>query len=93
MSPEVESDIKQLRAELQQLRQDFGNLTHTLGETARHGKTEATEHARETVESLRDDATKVAQRMTREIETHPISGALAAFGVGVALGLMLNSRR
>ena len=93
MKSEVDMDIKELRAELVQLRKDFARLTDTLEDTARHGAAEAKEKVRETVESLRGDASKAARHLTHEIESNPITGAVAAFGVGVVLGLLLGPKR
>jgi len=93
MSPDVDTDIRQLRQELVQLRKDLGQLTTTLEKTAHDGTAEAKDRLRSTVESLRAEATGAAERVSHEIEEKPITGALAAFGVGVVIGLLLGPRR
>jgi ElaB/YqjD/DUF883 family membrane-anchored ribosome-binding protein len=93
MSPEVDTDIRQLRAELVQLRKDLGTLTTTLEKTAQDGTAEAKERIHRTVDSLRAEASGAAERVSHEIEENPITGALAAFGVGIMIGLLLGPRR
>jgi ElaB/YqjD/DUF883 family membrane-anchored ribosome-binding protein len=92
-SSDVDTDIKHLRAELVQLRKDLGQLTDTLEKTARDGAVEAKERVRHTVDHLRSDADGYAQRLTREIEENPITGVMAAFGVGLVFGLLVSPRR
>ena len=93
MAADFDMDIKELRSELAQLRKDFAKLTTTLEETARHGAAEARARVRDTVDTLKQDATRAARQVTDEIEKNPITGALAAFGVGIMLGLLLGPRR
>jgi ElaB/YqjD/DUF883 family membrane-anchored ribosome-binding protein len=93
MAADVDMDIKELRTEFVQLRKDFAKLTHTLEETARHGAAEARARVSDTVGGLRQDADKAARLVTDEISKNPVTGALAAFGIGVVLGLLLGPRR
>ena len=93
MTTDVDSDIRQLRQELVQLRKDLGQLTTTLEKTARDGTAEAKDRVRSTVESLKAEATDAAERVSHQIEEKPVTGALAAFGVGIVIGLLLGPRR
>lgn len=89
----TEADIKALQAEMKQLRADLASLGETLRDTVRHGGAEAAAKARETGEELWNDAKKFAHGVTGEIEQKPVSAALAAFGIGMILGMIFCSRR
>lgn len=89
----TEVDIKTLQAEMKQLRADLANLGETLRDTIRHGGAEAAAKARETGEELWGEAKSFVQGVSEEIEQKPLTAALAAFGIGMVLGLLFSTRR
>lgn len=93
MSNGTSADIQALQAEMSQLRTDFAKLSETLRDVVRHGGEEAAAKARESGERVWAEAKKNARSVSQEIEEKPITAAVAAFSVGVILGMLFNSRR
>lgn len=89
----LDNDIKALRAELDNLRKDFGRIAETLEQTARHGRDEVSERARHSAERMRAQASKAARDVWEEIEERPLTGLLSAFVVGLILGFLFSGRR
>ena len=93
MSDHIETDIKTLRGELEDLREDLKNIAFTLQTLVRHGKTEAGTKFEDICEQLPDNLKKLTAEAKTHIEEKPLSSALASFGVGMLLGLLLNGSR
>ncbi|MFG1299412.1 hypothetical protein V5F49_06400 [Xanthobacter sp. V3C-3] len=92
VTPSEEPGITDVKADLQQLREDFNRLLDTLGKTARTGakgaKGEAEAAAGEAVDWAEDQY--VSLRET--IRAQPITACAIAAGVGVILGQILLRR-
>ncbi|MCW5772082.1 MAG: hypothetical protein KIT16_10640 [Rhodospirillaceae bacterium] len=93
MSEKTKDDIDKLHAEMAQLRADLGQIAETLRGIVKDGKDEAVGKARETAQKLRDEVAGKTERLAHEIEQRPLTSALAAFGLGLILGMMFHGRR
>jgi ElaB/YqjD/DUF883 family membrane-anchored ribosome-binding protein len=93
MASATEGDVHALQEQLQQLRTDFAAISGTLKDLARHGFNEAAQRATVPGERAWSEMRRHAATVSREIEEKPIASALTAFGVGLLLGLIVNSRR
>ena len=93
MDKAVEADVEALSDEIKQLRADIEKIVGLLGQTARHGGDEAYRQAREASERAWSEAKNAAGDVVNHIETKPLQSAIAAFGIGLILGLLFGSRR
>ena len=93
MDKAVEADVDALSDEIKQLRADIERIIGLLGQTARHGGDEAYRQAREAGERAWNEARSAADDVVNRIETKPLQSAIAAFGIGLILGLLFGSRR
>jgi len=93
MASATETDIQALQEQLHQLRADFAALSGTLKDLAKHGIGEAAQRASVPGEKAWAEVKRQADAVTQEIEEKPVAAALTAFGVGLVLGVLVNSRR
>src|SRR5690606_797814 len=63
MAESTAEDLKTLRAELANLRADFGRIAETLKDTVKHGREEAVGKAHEAADKLQDEIGKRTQRL------------------------------
>jgi hypothetical protein len=92
MSDGTDANVQALQAELKVLRADFARIAELLKDTARQGSADAAERIRETAERGWSEAQKTAQSLIKEMEDRPVGSALAIFGVGVLLGMLIARR-
>ncbi len=93
MTTGTEAEIKTLQADIKELRADFASLTETLRDMVRHGGAEAAAKARESGEKLWNETKKRAGGVAEEIEENPVTAAVAAFSIGIILGMIFSNRR
>jgi ElaB/YqjD/DUF883 family membrane-anchored ribosome-binding protein len=93
MTDVLEHDLANLRKELADLREDCASIVRTLQDMAKHGKAEAFSRAQDAHGDLADNVKVFAGNTARQIEEKPIQSALASFGIGLFLGMLLNGRR
>jgi ElaB/YqjD/DUF883 family membrane-anchored ribosome-binding protein len=86
-------DIVTLQADMQTLRADFAKLAADLREIAGSGIARAQTQAQDSADRVWGEVKRQAQQVGHEIEERPVMSALAAFGTGLILGMLLNSRR
>jgi ElaB/YqjD/DUF883 family membrane-anchored ribosome-binding protein len=87
-----ESEVQALRADMEQLRADFAKVCDTLKEIARHRKADAVEQVDKTIDLALQGLKAGGKEVTETLQERPLASALTAFGVGMALGLVLNRR-
>lgn len=92
MSQTTEANIEALSAEMKTLRADFARIAELLKDTAKHGSAEAADAIRERAEHHWNEAKDTAQTVFKEMEQRPIQSALAIFGIGILLGLIVGRR-
>lgn len=89
----TETDLKVLRDDLAQLREDMSKITNTLHALARHSGDEALGKVRDTSEKLRDQVKLKTEGLTQQIEEKPVTAALTSFALGMVLGALFSGRR
>ncbi|MBV9331177.1 MAG: hypothetical protein JOZ55_06460 [Alphaproteobacteria bacterium] len=89
----IEADVIALADEVKQLRSQLDKIVGLLGQTARHGGDEAYRQAREAGERVWNEARSTADEVVQRIEAKPVQSAMAAFGVGLLIGLLFGGRR
>jgi ElaB/YqjD/DUF883 family membrane-anchored ribosome-binding protein len=92
MAEQTEADFRTLQAEVSQLRSDLAKLGDTLQSIARHGGAEMAGKLRNSALGVKDEAARAAETLAREIEERPVGTAVAAFAVGVVLGMLVSRR-
>jgi ElaB/YqjD/DUF883 family membrane-anchored ribosome-binding protein len=92
MNKAIEADVAQLAEEVKQLRGAIDKIVALLGQTARHGGDEAYRTMREAGEKAWAEARTATDDVVRRIEEKPVNSALAAFGIGIVLGLLFGRR-
>ena len=90
---EVNKELEHLKATLGQLREDFSALAGSLRDLAADRGNAAYSKAKEVGERTRDRATHVQESLEREIGERPLASVLTSFGIGFALGMLLDRRR
>lgn len=93
MDKAIEADVQALADEVKQLRAQLEKVVGIIGQTARHGGDEAYRQAREAGERAWSEARTTADDVIHRIEAKPVQSALAAFGIGLLLGLIFGGRR
>ncbi|MGE4063236.1 MAG: hypothetical protein AB7E79_07685 [Rhodospirillaceae bacterium] len=88
----TEAEIDQLRSDIQRLREDIESLGATFKRVAKAGVRDAGDAVCGT-QGIGAEARETAQRLGRTIEENPIASALAALGIGMALGRICSGRR
>lgn len=89
----MEADLKTLRAEMAQLRDDLAKISGTMQDAMRHGGAEAMQKAQDSARHAQERAKRTAENVVEEIEERPVTAALAAFGAGMVLGMLFSARR
>jgi ElaB/YqjD/DUF883 family membrane-anchored ribosome-binding protein len=93
MAASIQPDLSTLQADIQQLRADFAKITTDMRDYAGNGMSQATGKAQESAEKMWGEVRRQAKQVGQEIEERPFTSALAAFGTGLVLGMLLNTRR
>jgi len=93
MAATAQPDLATLQADLQQLRADFAKMTTDVRDYAGNGVSQAGGKAQESAEKVWGEVRQKAQQVGQEVEERPFASALAAFGTGLVLGMLLNARR
>src|ERR1700687_2504633 len=92
MNKAIEADVAALAEEVKQLRTAIDKIVVLLGQTARHGGDEAYRNVRQASERAWSEAKSTVDDVTHRIEEKPVHSALAAFGIGMILGLFFGRR-
>ncbi|MGH7095488.1 MAG: hypothetical protein ACREFB_18390 [Stellaceae bacterium] len=93
MAVSEQPDIATLQADIQALRSDFTKMTADLRGVAGSGISRAQAQAQDSADRVWGEMKRQAQQVGHEIEERPLMSALAAFGTGLILGMLLNSRQ
>lgn len=88
----TETEIDQLRSDMQKLRGDIEALGSTIGRIANAGVREVHENICGAKKGFGMDIRDRAEHFTQSLEQNPVSTALAAFGVGMLLGRLCSGR-
>ena len=93
---DINKEVNQIKSDIKALREDMAALMHTLKEAGveqgRQAYDRAYEGARHAGESVRDRAGEAYSAFGKEVEEHPLTSVLAAFGTGFVVGMLLDRR-
>ncbi|MGD8569306.1 MAG: DUF883 domain-containing protein [Gammaproteobacteria bacterium] len=93
---DISSEVKKLKADISELRGDLASLVKTLKDAGinqgQQAYDRAYERARQAGESARARAEDAYETFGREVESRPLTSVLTAFGVGFAVGILLDRR-
>ena len=92
MATQTDADIEKLRAEMQTLRSDISQISETLKSIASGYGEAAVAEARQSAEKVQKGAKERLDAAAHEIEEHPITATLSAFGVGLVLGMLFSRK-
>jgi ElaB/YqjD/DUF883 family membrane-anchored ribosome-binding protein len=93
MADDSNSGLAAVQNEIKQLRADVARIAGSMRNVAINGAAEAAETVQASTDKLLSEAKQHAQSIGQEIEQRPLVFALAAFGTGILLGLLLSRRR
>jgi ElaB/YqjD/DUF883 family membrane-anchored ribosome-binding protein len=93
---DINKEMNQIKADVKALRDDMASLMRTLKdagvEQGREAYDRAYENARQAGESVRNRAGEAYSAFGKEVEEHPLTSVLAAFGTGFVVGMLLDHR-
>jgi ElaB/YqjD/DUF883 family membrane-anchored ribosome-binding protein len=86
-------DVKKLSDDMTELRADFTRIAETLADLVRLRGQEAAAKFQGSAEETWADAKQHFEGVKKKIHDEPVTAALAAFGIGLVLGILLFGRR
>ena len=94
---EITRELNQLKSDMTELRGDMAALLRTLKEAGidqgQDVYNRVYERARHAREAVREQADEAYSAIGREVEEHPLTSVLTAFGTGFVVGMLLDRRR
>jgi ElaB/YqjD/DUF883 family membrane-anchored ribosome-binding protein len=94
---EINSELNQLKSDIADLRDDMASLLKTLKDAGmdqgREVYNRASERARQARDKVHEQAEETYSTLGREVEAHPLTSVLTAFGTGFVIGMLLDRRR
>jgi ElaB/YqjD/DUF883 family membrane-anchored ribosome-binding protein len=88
----ADADYETIRKEVDQLRSDIGELTHTLKAIAADETGAAYERVRQTAQRAQEQVSQTASSVGQEIGERPFTSVLSAFSVGLLIGMLFSRR-
>ena len=79
-----------LRADLEQLRDDMGAMMKTVTKLANNGQREGIERLKQASTAATQQARQSVEVAEQSIAQHPFTSVLIAFGAGLAIGKLIN---
>jgi ElaB/YqjD/DUF883 family membrane-anchored ribosome-binding protein len=86
-------DVKKLNDDVSELRADFTRIAETLADLVRLRGQEAAAKFQGTAEETWADAKQHFEGVKKKIHDEPVTATLAAFGIGLILGILLFGGR
>jgi ElaB/YqjD/DUF883 family membrane-anchored ribosome-binding protein len=93
IAKDVAKDTEALRRDLEQLRNDFAAMGRTVKGFAGEIGSETYARVRDRADKARVQAEKAADTVAHTIEDRPLASILAAFAVGLILGILFGRQR
>lgn len=85
-------DIFKLKTDLQSVREDIARPAHSVGDQPQNRARAGSDNLRQAAGSVGEELQAAAQRMERQVASHPCASVGAAFGVSLLLGMALARR-
>ena len=86
-------DVKKLSDDMTELRADFARIAETLADLVRQRGQDAAARFQGTAEETWADAKQHFEGVKKKIHDEPVTATLAAFGIGLVLGIILFGGR
>jgi ElaB/YqjD/DUF883 family membrane-anchored ribosome-binding protein len=86
-------DVKKLSDDMTELKADFARIAETLADVVRQRGQDAAAKFQGTAEETWADAKQHFEGVKKKIHDEPVTATLAAFGIGLVLGILLFGRR
>jgi ElaB/YqjD/DUF883 family membrane-anchored ribosome-binding protein len=93
METSVQPELSSLQSDIAQLRSDFTKMTSNMRGIAGNGIARAGDLAQESAGKVWDEVKSQAQQVGGGIEEWPLVSTLAAFSIGLMLGMLMTARR
>lgn len=90
---DVARDTEALRKDIEQLRNDFAAMGRTVKGFAGEVGSETYARVKDRADKARVQAEKAADTVVHTIEDRPLASILAAFAVGLILGILFGRQR
>jgi ElaB/YqjD/DUF883 family membrane-anchored ribosome-binding protein len=84
--------LNALKADMSRLRDDLSAVTDTLKNIAGAEGSAAFERVRKTAEDIRGEGNRLARSAVNQVEEKPLTAMIAAFVVGLLMGLLFSRR-
>jgi len=85
-------DVKKLSDDVGELKAGFTRIAETLADLVRQRGQEAASRFQGTAEETWTEAKQKLESVKQKIHEEPVTAAVAAFGIGLLLGLLLGRR-
>ena len=86
-------DVKKLSDDMTELKADFARIAETLADVVRQRGQDAAAKFQGSAEETWADAKQHFEGVKKKIHDEPVTATLAAFGIGLVLGIVLFGRR
>ena len=86
-------DVKKLSDDMTELKADFARIAETLADVVRQRGQDAAAKFQGSAEETWADAKQHFEGVKKKIHDEPVTATLAAFGIGLVLGILLFGRR
>ncbi len=85
-------DVKKLTDDVGELKAGFTRIAETLADLVRQSSHEAATRFQGTAEETWAEAKQKFEGVKQKIHEEPVTAAVAAFGIGLLLGILLGRR-
>lgn len=86
MANNIDQELNQLKSDMANLREDVATMVDTMKEAG-------IKKSRNYYDRSREAGEKVSKRARKEVENHPVTSVLSAFGTGFVVGMLLDRRQ
>lgn len=87
------SSAEDLKSDFTALRGDLERLARDIAALAAQGREAALRSGAEALSAVREQASELSDDLSQRVRDNPITSCAVAAGIGIALGLLIGSRR